>query len=123
MFFDSLSRMIYACVDAHPREIAVGRTQEFIAQTCFILSFFLGVYLLAHGLVIDRLLPHVQLDAVLDPAELLDARKRDEMLRVLAKANMNYAPIWVCSGLIAVCTSVAGLVAMNWSRMRRTRRV
>ena len=88
-------------------------TARGICRTSLIAVVLVGVALLLMGLVIDPILPYVQLDRVLSPDELADPQARDQALELLRKARGHVWVLWTVAGVVAITAGFTGLAALS----------
>jgi hypothetical protein len=84
---------------------------ERLCALCFVLLLALGAFCLVIGVVLVPVLPHFQLDAVLTPREMADARTREATLALLRRASGNMWLFWAAVGLVGITVSAVGLRA------------
>jgi hypothetical protein len=81
---------------------------QLIMRRIFLLQLFAGLWMFAIGLFIVPLLPHIQMDAVLSPAELQDDAKFEYTLSLLQREVPFYMAAWMLMGAFVIGTSLVG---------------
>lgn len=83
-------------------------------RTCqcgFLLVMLTGAGFLAIGLFVVPILPYFQLDVVLSPAELADARVCGSTLEMLKAAGGNLWLMWTVAGIVLASIGTIGFRA------------
>lgn len=84
-----------------------------VCNWCFAITLFFGMAWVAIGVMVVPLRHHIQLDVVLTPEELADARIKEKTLEMLKRTGGNEWVIWTVAGAGLMAVSGVGLVAVN----------
>ena len=92
---------------------------RFSLTTMFAVTLACGLWQVFVGLVIVPVLPHFQLDRVLNENELADDATRERTLAILKRAAGNQWFFWAAPGAIVSIISALGLCAANHAVLKR----